>query len=65
MTLAVENIQPIAALRYNYDITTEDVPIEMIQIVINTLQSDFITPEEAAIGHFTQHKLKKLSMWNK
>ena len=37
MTLTVENIRSIACLRYNVDITTEDVPIEMIQIAINTL----------------------------
>ena len=64
MTLTVENIRSIAALRYNCDITTEDVPVEMIQIAIHTLQSDSITPEEAAIGHFTRRKLKKLSTWN-
>ena len=36
----------------------------MIQIDINTLQSDSITLKEAAIGHFTRRKLKKLSRWN-
>ena len=39
------------------------MPIEMIQIAINTLQSNSITPEEAAIGHFTLRKLRKLSTW--
>ena len=37
MSLTVENIRSIARLRYNHDITPEDVPIEMIQIAINTL----------------------------
>ena len=64
MTLTVENICSIASLRYNVDISTEDVSIEMIQIATNTLQFDSITPEEAAIGHFTRRKLKKLSKWN-
>ena len=64
MTLTVETIQSIASLRFNVDISTEDLPIEMIQIAINTLQFDSITPEEAAIGHFTRSKLKKLSTWN-
>ena len=45
-------------------IISKDVPIEMIQIAINTLQSDSITPEEASIGYFTRRKLKKLSTWN-
>ena len=64
MTLTVENIWSIARLQYKNDITPEDVPIEMIQIAINTLQSDSITLEEAAIGHFTWRKLRKLSTWN-
>ena len=64
MTLTVENILAIASLRYNLNISTKDVPIEMIQIAINILQSDSITPEEAAIGHFTRRKLRKLSTWN-
>ena len=60
MTLTVKNIQSIASLRFNIDISTKDVAIEMIQITINTLQYDSITPKEAAIGHFTRRKLKKL-----
>ena len=64
MTLTVETIQSIASLWLNVDISTKDVPIEMIQITINTLQSDSITPKEAAIGYFTRWKLKKLSTWN-
>ena len=64
MTFTVENIRSIASLRFNVDISTEDVPIEMIKIAINTLQSDSITPEEAAIGHFTRQKIKKLLTWN-
>ena len=54
MTLTVESIQSIASLRFNVDISTKDVPIEMIQIAINTLQFDSITPKEAPIGHFTR-----------
>ena len=64
MTLTVKKICSIASLRYNIDISTKDVPIEMIQIAINTLQSNSITPEEAAIDHFTRRQLKKLSAWN-
>ena len=64
MTLTVENIRSIASLRYNQEISTKDVPIEMIQIAINPLQSDSITPEEVALGHLTRRKLRKLSTWN-
>ena len=64
MTLTVKNIRSITALRYNLDISTEDVPIEIIQIAIYTLQSDSFTLEEAVIGHFTRQNLQKLSTWN-
>ena len=60
MTLTVENVWSIARLRYNHNIITKGVPIEMIQIAMNNLQSDSITPEEAAIGHFTRQKPKKV-----
>ena len=43
MTLTVKNTRSIATLRYNCDIITKDVPIEMIQIDIYTLQSDSVT----------------------
>ena len=64
MILTVKDVWSIAALQYNCDITTKDVPIEMIQIAICMLQSDSITPENTTISHFTQQKLKKLSTWN-
>jgi hypothetical protein len=35
-----------------------------IKIAINTLNSDSITPEKQALGHFTRCKLKKLTTWN-
>ena len=53
MTLTVETIWSITSLRFNVDISTKDVPIKMVQIAINTLQSDSITPEETTIVHFT------------
>ena len=37
MTRTVKTIQSIASLRFNVDIFTKDVPIEMIKITINTL----------------------------
>ena len=35
----------------------------MIQLCINTLTSDSITPEEEALGYFTRKKLQQLSTW--
>lgn len=43
--------------------SSEAIPIEMIQLCINTLASDEITPEEQALGCFTQKKLEKLLIW--
>ena len=40
------------------------ITMEMIQLCINTLGSDAITPEEQALGYYTRKKLKKLSTWN-
>ena len=46
----------IATLRYKLDVSTEDIPIDMIQNAIYTLQSDSITPEEDVIVHFARQK---------
>ena len=41
----------------------EAIPTEMIQLCINTLTLDVITPEEQALGYFIWKKLKKLLTW--
>lgn len=53
MTLTFKNIPFIAVLRYNCDITTDNVTIEMIKITINILYTNSITLEEAIINIFT------------
>ena len=40
------------------------IPTEIIKLVINSLGSDAITPEEQALGYYTRKKLKKLSTWD-
>ena len=40
------------------------IPTEIIKVCINTLNSDFMTPEEQALGYFTRKKLKRLSTWD-
>ena len=40
------------------------IPTEMIKVCINTLNSDFMTPEEQSLGYFTRKKLKRLSTWD-
>ena len=42
----------------------EAIPTEVIKAIINTLNSDSITPEEQALGYFTRKRLKKLSTWD-
>ena len=64
ISLTVETARYIASLRFNVDIPTKDVIIEMIKIVDNASQSNSITPKEAATGHYTRSKLKKLTTWN-
>ena len=36
----------------------------MIKLIINTLGSDAITPEEQQLGYFTRNKLRKLNTWD-
>ena len=41
----------------------EGISTKMIKLCINTLNSDAMTPEEEALGYFTQKKLKNLLRW--
>ena len=43
--------------------SSETISIEMIQLCINTLTLDVVTPEEQALDYFTWLKSKKLSTW--
>jgi len=68
-TLSIDNIRAIAALKpsrkyNNLDMSPEAISTEMIQLCINTLTSDSVTPEEQALGYFTRKKLKTLSTWD-
>jgi hypothetical protein len=65
MSLKTESIRAIASLHHtNVDMSEEAIPNKIIKIAINTLNSDSITAEEQALGHFTRRKLKKLTAWN-
>ena len=64
MSLSVEDIRAITSIRHeDVDISTTAISSEMIQLCINTLNSDHMTKEEQALGYFTMKKLKKLSTW--
>ena len=65
MSLSVEDIRAIASIRHkDVDMPTTDISSEMIQLCINTLNSDHMTLEEQSLGYFTQKKLKRLSTWH-
>ena len=68
-TLSIGDICAIATLKPSWkyssiDMSLEAISTEMIKLCINTLTLDVVTPEEQALGYFTQKKLKKLSTWN-
>ena len=61
-TLSLDDIRNIASIRHpDVDLSEECIPDELIRVCINTLTSSKMTPEEEALGYFTQRKLKKLS----
>ena len=67
MNLLIIELRAIASLRQTQKesehiyMSKYALPAEMIKLIINTLKSDAITPEEQALGYFTWKKLKKLS----
>ena len=68
--LNIENLQVIASLRRTWkekedvDMSEDTIPTEMIKLIINTLGSDAITPEEQQLRYFTRNKLQKLNTWD-
>jgi hypothetical protein len=66
MSLNIESIRAIASLCHtNVDMSEDAIPNEMIKIAINTREfnSDSITSEEQALGHFTRRKLTGFRLW--
>ena len=51
MTPIVKNILPIVTFRYNCEITTEYVPIEIITIAIYTLSSSLHSTQAKEVIH--------------
>ena len=68
--LTIDDIRAIASLqrtwkeKENIDMSEDAIPTEIIKLIINTLSSDAITPEEQQLGYFTRNKLRKLNTWN-
>ena len=58
-TLLINDIQAIAAIKPSrrhdqLDISSKAIPTELIQLCINILTSDTITPEEESLGDILQ-----------
>ena len=65
--LSIDDIRAITKLKNNHrdlDMSEESISNDMMKVIINTLGSDSITPEEQALGFYTRKKLKKLSTWD-
>ena len=63
MSLSIEDIRAIAAVKHGIDMSESAISSEMIQVCINTLNSDHMTKEEQALGYFTRKRLKRLETW--
>ena len=65
MSLSIADIRAIASKQHyddeDVDLSEEEMPAEMIELCINTLNSDHITPEEQSLGFYTRKKLKRLT----
>ena len=65
--LTIDDVRAITSLRRTkkesefINMSEDAIPTEIIKLVINSLGSDAITPEEQALGYYTRKKLKKLS----
>ena len=65
--LTIDDIRAITKLKNNHrelDMSEASISTEMIQVIISTIGSDYITPEEQTLGFYTRKKLKKLTTWN-
>ena len=63
MSLSIEAKRAIASVRHGIDMSESAISSEMIQLCINTLNSDHMTKEEQALGYFSRKKLKRLTTW--
>ena len=53
VSLSMEDIQAISLVRHDVDMYKSAISSEMIQLCINTLNSDHITKKEQVLGCFT------------
>ena len=71
-TLDIHSLKAITKLRHpevfednpHDPFDQSDISTELIELMINAIQSKETTPEEQALGYFTRRKLKTLNTWN-
>ena len=64
ISLDVETLRAISSVRTGMDCNDEEhIPTQLIQVAINTLNSDSMTDEEKACGYFSRRRLRTLSNW--
>jgi len=62
--LALADVRCISAIRYPHlDFSESSLSTEEMEMVIQAIQFQAITPAEQAIGRFTRRKLRSLSVW--
>jgi len=62
--LSLANIRCISAIRYPHlDFSESSLSTEEMEMVMQAIQSQAVTPAEQAIGRFTGRKLHSLSTW--
>ena len=68
--ITVDDIRATASLKKTWkekedvDMSENAIPTEVIKLIINTLGSNAITPEEQRLGYFTRKKLQNLTTWD-
>jgi len=62
--LSLADVRCISAIRYPHlDFSESSLSTKEMEMVIQAIQSQAITPVEQAIGRFTKRKLRSLSTW--
>jgi len=63
--LTLANIHSISAVRYPHlDFSESSISTEEMEMVVQAIQLQAITPAEQAIGCFARHKLRSLRTWD-
>jgi len=63
--LTLADVRSISVVRYPHlDFSEASISTKEMEMVVQAIQSQAITPAEQAIGRFTRRKLRSLSTWD-